>query len=89
MTPQNNNSAKVQAFKDYQAIPETTFDTMSDFEYWVSNEWSYDKEYKIPQTEEDLIILMQKAIAQYLMQDDKSQALIKVGEQELLEKWSK
>lgn len=83
----NNDSTAVQAYKDYQSIPEERDEVMYDFEYWVRNEWSYDKSYKIPKTEEDLIILMKQAIAQYMMEDKKSQALIKAGEQELLKSW--
>lgn len=87
MSQHNNNSAQVQAFKDYQAISDETFDTLYRFEYWVKNEWSWD-EGPLPQTEEDMIVVIQDAINKYLMQDDKSQALIKAGEQELLKKWS-
>lgn len=79
MSSQNNNSAQVQAFKDYQAIPDERDEVMSDFLVWLGD----NAEEGWPLFEIHTII------AHYLMQDEKSQALIKAGEQELLNKWSK
>lgn len=88
MSQYNNNPTPVQAFKEYQAIPDETFEVMEDFENFIEDEldWS---EIDTPTDilTDDLAVMVGQIIHQYLMQDEKTQTLIKAGEQELLKKW--
>lgn len=88
MSQYNNNSAKVQAFKEYQAIPEEVENALDEFSDWVHDNWEW-KEGVLPQNDEDMIVIIQDAVEKYLKRDTVSQELVKAGEQELLAKWSK
>ena len=88
MSGYNNQIPQVQALTRYQAITEQTEEELYNFSEWVSDNWEWD-EGPLPKTSDDMVVVIRDAIAKYLMQDEKSQALIKAGEQELLKKWSK
>lgn len=83
----DKRTPQAKAVTQYQAITDQTIEELEEFSSWVENDWVQTSE--LPKSEEDMIIIIQNAIAQYLRQDEKSQALIKAGEQELLAKWSK
>ena len=90
MAGYNNNSVSLQAFKDYQVLPEQTEEVLEEFSQWLEDEYdSFVTMLPWPQNNEELALCLRDAVKQYLMQDGKSQALIKAGEQELLKKWSK
>ena len=78
-----NNSPQVM-LKKYQQISDTVSDALDALEYWVDNE------YLGSRGEDDLqkeIKVILGAIAQFRLQDKKSQEIIKKAEQELLDRW--
>lgn len=86
----DNQTPQVQAFKDYQAIPEAWEEALEQFESFIENSYDWTTDLlPLSQNEEELAVIVKQAIAQFLMQDEKSQVLIKAGEQELLSKWRK
>lgn len=73
--------------KKYQQISDTVLEALDELEYWVDNEYVGSRANSSEDALQKEIKVILGAIAQFRLQDKKSQEIIKKAEQKLLDKW--
>ena len=73
--------------KKYQQIPDTVSETLDELECWVENWYLGSRSNSSEETIQKEIKVILRAIAQFRLEDKKSQDKIKKAEQVLLDKW--
>jgi hypothetical protein len=82
-----NDGARIQEFKKYQAIPDTTIEALEDFMFWYKYE--YDMGDIDAAQEKENIQVMQKLIDTFLLRAGTQPEQHKQAEARLLEIWTK
>jgi len=81
------DGARIQEFKKFQAIPDTTIGALEDFMYWYENEYDFGDDIGAIESLE-LIQTMQKLIDTFLLRAGTMPKQHKIAEQRLLEIWT-